>query len=84
MSYDDDWAALAERFGRLQRTRSPRVLTRRNYGWMARTGLQWWLGYALHEPRDFAYAAPRRLACRLAGWHNPTCVGRPAPHPRRW
>ncbi|MBK3556287.1 hypothetical protein JHN55_07005 [Streptomyces sp. MBT56] len=47
------------------------------------TGFTYWLRYLISEPREFAYVAPRRLACRL-GRHNPTCVGRRAPHPRRW
>lgn len=49
-----------------------------------RAAVSWWLAYARYEPRDFLYVAPRRLGCSLFGWHNPTCVGRPAPHPRRW
>ncbi|WP_406420025.1 hypothetical protein [Streptomyces sp. NBC_00842] len=84
MSYDSDRAKLAQHFEHAQQARSPRVFTRRNSAWMAHTGAAWWLGYALHEPRDFAYAMPRRIACHVFGRHNPTCVGRPAPHPRRW
>ncbi|MFF9215613.1 hypothetical protein [Streptomyces viridosporus] len=84
MSYDDDYAKLAARFHTLMQQPRLRVLTPRNSAWMARTGLAWWIGYALHEPREFAYTAPRRIACRLLGRHNPTCIGRPAPHPRRW
>lgn len=83
MSYDDH-AKLTARFNTAMQHPRLRVLTLRNSRWMARTGLAWWIGYALHEPREFAYTAPRRLACRLLGWHNPTCIGRPAPHPRRW
>lgn len=49
-----------------------------------RSALAYWLRYAFGEPRDFAYSAPRRIACHLFGRHNLTCVGRPAPHPRRW
>ncbi|MEW2567649.1 hypothetical protein [Streptomyces sp. NPDC047070] len=45
------------------------------------TGLAYWLRYALGEPRDFAYCAPRRIACRLLGRHNATCRGR-TDHPR--
>lgn len=81
MSYDNDRAKLAQRFKHAQRTRSPRVLTQRNSAWMARTGAAWWPGYALHEPRDFAFNAPRRIACRLLRRHNITCAGRPD-HPR--
>ncbi|MEV7712302.1 hypothetical protein [Streptomyces sp. NPDC088270] len=84
MSYVTDRAKLVQRFTTAQQNRSPRVLTPRNSEWRARTGAAWWIGYALHEPRDFAYTAPRRVACRLLGRHNPTCVGRPAPHPRKW
>ncbi|MEV1063392.1 hypothetical protein [Streptomyces sp. NPDC050263] len=84
MSYDDDYAKLAARFKAEVARGRRRVLTPRNSAWQARTGLRWWLGYALHEPRDFAYAAPRRLACTLLGQHNPTCIGRRAPHPRTW
>lgn len=84
MSSDDDYATLAGRFKAAQARGKLRVITPSYAAWQERTGLAWWLGYALHEPRDFAYAAPRRLACRLFGRHNPTCIGRPAPHPRRW
>lgn len=84
MSYADDYAKLAERFHTEHARGKLRVLTPRNTAWHAHTGLARWIGHALHEPRDFAYAAPRRIACRLFGWHNPTCVGRGEPHPRRW
>ncbi|MER5843709.1 hypothetical protein ABT099_26140 [Streptomyces prasinus] len=43
---------------------------------MDRQGLTYWFGYAVNEPRDFAYYAPRRVGCRLFGWHNVTCDGR--------
>ncbi|WP_435610058.1 hypothetical protein [Streptomyces sp. C10-9-1] len=46
-----------------------------------RSTVTYWLRYALAEPRDLAYAAPRRLACRLLGRHNATCRGR-TDHPR--
>jgi hypothetical protein len=49
-----------------------------------RTVLEYWLRYAISEPCDFTYCAPRRIACSLLGWHNTTCVGRSAPHPRSW
>ncbi|NED31095.1 hypothetical protein [Streptomyces sp. SID8499] len=49
---------------------------------MVRRGLAYWIGYAIYEPRDFAYCAPRRLVCRLLGWHNVTCRGR-RDHTRR-
>lgn len=84
MSYDQDRAAIESRIRHALRTQAPRVLTPRNSAWMTRRGLARWIGYALHEPREFIYTAPRRVACHLFGWHNPTCVGRPAPHPRRW
>jgi hypothetical protein len=42
----------------------------------------YWLSYAVAEPRDFAYCAPRRIACRLFGHHNATCCGR-LDHPKR-
>lgn len=83
MSYEEDYEAARARIRRAL-TQSPRVITPRRDAWMSRTGPAWWIGYTIHEPREFLYAAPRRLACRLLGWHNPTCVGRPAPHPRRW
>jgi hypothetical protein len=41
----------------------------------------YWLLFALSEPREFAYVAPRRIACRLLRRHNVTCRGR-ADHPR--
>jgi uncharacterized circularly permuted ATP-grasp superfamily protein len=84
MSYDDDYAKLAQRFKAAHARGKLRVLTPRNSAWHAHTGLARWLGHALHEPRDFAYTAPRRLACTLFGRHNPTCIGQPAPHPRTW
>ncbi|WP_423833351.1 hypothetical protein [Streptomyces manipurensis] len=40
-------------------------------------GLGYWLRHLRYEPWDFAYAAPRRLACRLLRRHNITCHGRP-------
>ena len=42
----------------------------------------YWLWYALSEPRDFAYTAPRRAACRLFGHHSAACRGIPG-RPRR-
>lgn len=36
----------------------------------------YWLRYLLAEPRDAAYALPRRIACRVLGRHNITCQGR--------
>lgn len=80
---DEDYSELAERFQAAMSRGKLRVLTPRNSAWMSRTGLAWWIGYAIHEPSEFAYVAPRRIACHL-GRHNPTCVGRAAPHPRRW
>ena len=47
-----------------------------------RNAATYWLRYALTEPRDFAYCAPHRIACRLLGRHNATCQGR-LDHPRR-
>ncbi|MDX2838015.1 hypothetical protein PV377_03175 [Streptomyces ipomoeae] len=49
---------------------------------MDRRGALYWISYAVNESRDFAYCAPRRIACRLLGWHNVTCRGR-RDHPRR-
>ncbi|WP_394436273.1 hypothetical protein [Streptomyces sp. SGAir0957] len=40
------------------------------------TGPAYWLRYLIGEPREFVYAVPRRIACRLFGWHNVTCRGR--------
>lgn len=48
------------------------------------TGAEYWLRFLLGKSREFAYVVPRRIACRLLGRHNVTCVGRTAPHPRRW
>lgn len=84
MSYDDDLAAFENRIRHALHTQPPRVITPRRDAWMSHTGPAWWIGYALYEPREFVYVVPRRIACRLLRWHNPTCVGRPAPHPRRW
>jgi len=84
VTYEDDYAALVRRFKAAQASHRLRVLTPRNSAWRMRTGPARWIGYAIHEPREFTYTAPRRLACRLFGRHNPTCIGLPAPHPRRW
>ncbi|WP_055526023.1 hypothetical protein [Streptomyces graminilatus] len=85
MSYEDDYEAARARVAHIVERGQLHVLTPRNTRWTARRpgSLTWWLGYALHQPREFAYVAPRRIACRL-GQHNPTCIGRAAPHPRRW
>lgn len=85
-SYDQDYARLAQRFADAMQRGQLRVITPRYAAWQERkrTGITWWLGYLRHEPRDFLYAAPRRLACRLLQRHNDTCIGKPAPHPRRW
>lgn len=48
-----------------------------NYPAGQRNTVKYWVLYALAEPRDFAYYAPRRLACRLFSRHNVTCRGRP-------
>lgn len=40
------------------------------------SGAIWLARYILAEPRDAAYALPRRVACRLFGRHNATCTGR--------
>jgi hypothetical protein len=48
----------------------------------SRNSATYWLRYALTEPRDFAYCAPRRIACRLFKHHNVTCRGR-LDHSRR-
>lgn len=39
-------------------------------------GFRFWLHYAVLEPRDFAFHAPRRLACVLLGLHSSACEGR--------
>lgn len=39
-------------------------------------GPVYWINYVLAEPRDAAYAIPRRIACRILGRHNTTCQGR--------
>jgi hypothetical protein len=48
-----------------------------------RSAAEYWARFLIGEPREFAYVAPRRLACRLLGRHNITCHGR-TDHPRRW
>jgi len=63
-------------------TLTPREPSQRKSTWMDRRGAAYWIGYAAKEPRDFAYCAPRRIVCRLFGWHNVTCRGR-RDHPRR-
>ncbi|NML55379.1 hypothetical protein HHL19_16545 [Streptomyces sp. R302] len=40
------------------------------------TGPEYWLRYLIGEPHDFAYAVPRRIACRILRRHNATCAGR--------
>ncbi|MEH0417820.1 hypothetical protein [Streptomyces sp. B21-083] len=62
---------------------TPRELPDERSDWMQRNGVAYWIGYAAHEPRDFAYCMPRRIACRLFGRHNVTCRGR-RDHPRTW
>ncbi|MDX5563738.1 hypothetical protein PYK79_10785 [Streptomyces sp. ID05-04B] len=52
-----------------------RTLPNKRSDWADHNGVAYWLGYAVHEPRDFVYCAPRRIACRLFGWHNVTCRG---------
>jgi hypothetical protein len=47
-----------------------------------RNGAIYWFWYALAEPGDFAYTAPRRLACCLFDRHSAACRGIPD-HPRR-
>lgn len=84
MGYDDDRAAARARLRRTVEQGRVRVLPPRKSRWTARTGLAWWIGYALAEPREFTYVAPRRAACHLFSRHNPTCIGRGEPHPRRW
>jgi hypothetical protein len=41
-----------------------------------RTAFEYWMRIALADPREFAYTAPRRIACRLLRHHNVTCRGR--------
>ncbi|GGU62764.1 hypothetical protein [Streptomyces lavendofoliae] len=52
-----------------------------SYPYESMNAVTYWLRYALSEPRDFAYAAPRRLACRFFGHHSAACRGVPG-HPR--
>lgn len=40
-------------------------------------GFRYWARYAVREPRDFAFHAPRRLACIVLGLHSIVCEGRP-------
>ncbi|MEI5032399.1 hypothetical protein RB201_04160 [Streptomyces sp. S1A(2023)] len=54
----------------------PRVQPDARAAWMERSGLAYWLGYVVHEPRDFVYCVPRRAVCRLFRRHNVTCRGR--------
>ncbi|WP_143203958.1 hypothetical protein [Streptomyces kebangsaanensis] len=82
--YEDDQAEPPRRSRNAQPRRALRPATRVAPDWLDRTGPAFWISYLLHEPRDFVYCVPRRIACRLLGRHNPTCLGRPAPHPRRW
>ncbi len=42
---------------------------------------EYWARFLIGEFREFAYVVPRRVACRLLGWHNVTCRGR-RDHPR--
>lgn len=49
------------------------------------TGLERWTRNALDDPHSAAARIPGRLACRLLGRHNWTCIGSPSPrHPARW
>lgn len=83
MEHDDAMAKLERRVRDALHAQPPRPLRWYEYSYTA-TGLEYWLRYLISEPREFTYAVPRRIACRLLGRHNDTCVGRPAPHPRRW
>lgn len=80
MTQDEAHTALERRFKREMARRGPRPITWNPH---AHSGLGYWARYLWHDPRDFAYCAPRRLACRLFGRHNPSCFGRPD-HPRTW
>lgn len=62
---------------------TPRERPARETAWMDRRGVAYWISYAAHEPRDFVYCTPRRIACRVLGWHNITCRGR-RDHARRY
>lgn len=81
MPYDDDRATMEQRIVTALQTGRIRVY---RSDWMSRTGPSYWLGYLRHDWHEAAYTIPRRIACRVLRRHNPTCVGRPAPHPRRW
>lgn len=78
--YEDDVDKLQQRI--LTGLQSRRLLVYKS-DWTSRTGLAYWLGFLRHDPGEFAYVVPRRLACRVLQRHNPTCVGR-LNHPRRW
>jgi len=88
---NDDYEQLRQRWLAMPPNRRMTVLTRQapppprwyEYSYTA-TGPEYWLRFLISEPREFAYVVPRRVACRLFSRHNPTCIGRPAPHPRRW
>lgn len=79
--HDQDLATLQARITTALRTRQPRVLRWYRPG---ATGLERWIRGTLDDPRSTAARIPGRLACRLLRRHNWTCIGRPAPHPRRW
>lgn len=64
----------------IPRTQPPPGLYR--YRSDCRNAAEYWTRFLLGEPREFLYAVPRRLACRLLGRHNVTCRGR-TDHPRR-
>ncbi|MFD7093384.1 hypothetical protein [Streptomyces xanthophaeus] len=72
----NDYGRTARRWEReLARGKPPRV---QRWHPADHHGVGYWLRHLRYEPRDFAYAAPRRLACRLFGRHNITCHGRPS------
>ncbi|GHH87828.1 hypothetical protein [Streptomyces capitiformicae] len=83
MAYDDDLAKPQDHVRIALKRCRPTVPRWYQYSYTA-TGLEYWLRFLIGEPREFVYVVPRRLACRLFKWHSPTCVGRGAPHPRRW
>ncbi|MFD9306124.1 hypothetical protein ACFWCB_26305 [Streptomyces sp. NPDC060048] len=69
--FQNDSATVLRHYHRaVRRGRAPRVL---RWNPLDDRGPGRWLRHLVYEPRDFAFAAPRRMACRLLGRHNITC-----------
>jgi hypothetical protein len=73
--FHNDHATVARRYHAAVR-KNPRLRVIR-WNRLDHTGLGYWLRHLRYEPRDFAFVAPRRIACRLLRRHNITCRGRP-------